>query len=199
MKWDLEADIGFGWGGEVRDFAKCAALLIDLLKLSGSSDPGLETSLSVEQLTARLLKQPIDLVAKLAMARCHLRDSDSTEPDSICACAIEVVLLQPADLQSDLYLFVVDALLANENSAAERLEMRGSRGRSPCIWPAKYALRILDLLVGKVVDDDLKECRSICLWQLDHAINAIKHTRTINDCVSKQTYYGFRPVDFGLV
>lgn len=156
---------------EVRDYTKCANLLTDLLGVRGTCEPrrgnpACATSLSDDELNLNLRERPADLVAKLAVALCHLREPDSSGADPLCACAIEAVLQQPPATHSDLYLSLVDALLVDEIATATKVAPRNRCRSKACSWPAEQAWRIIELLEGADVSDDLRERRAMASWQL---------------------------------
>jgi len=156
---------------EMREFAKCANLLTEILQLRGSGDEKrgnktCQTSLSDSELSVRFQELPADLVAQLAVALCRLRERDALEADPLCAAAIKAVLLQPPTTHSDLYLLVVDALLVEDNVIAGQAVPRSQQRSSTCRWPAEEALRILDLLQDAELSEDIRERRAKALWQL---------------------------------
>eukprot|EP00930_Biecheleria_cincta_P095126 TRINITY_DN87149_c0_g1_i1.p1 TRINITY_DN87149_c0_g1~~TRINITY_DN87149_c0_g1_i1.p1 ORF type:complete len:1138 (-),score=179.40 TRINITY_DN87149_c0_g1_i1:59-3472(-) len=157
---------------EVRDFEKCAKILAEHLCL--------EPLLSQEKfdsraVSARLCDSPVDLVAKLAAAHCRLHNSGSKcddqgaepGPESLCSCAMEVVLAHPPETHHDLHLLLVDALLAVEGTTAATVALRWPRRSDVGSWSGEQALRILDMLeTWPGLQDDMRERRAMCLWRL---------------------------------
>lgn len=168
---------------ELRDFEKCAKLLKELLHLTPSaqrpasgrsraaSSSSSSTALALipakdtEALMKRLHNSPVDLVAKLGAALCQITTTEDGE-DPCCKCAIEVVLSHPADSHQDLYLLLVDAMLADAGTTVDTVSQRWRKRANVRPWSAQQAERILDLLEACQMDEDLRERRAMSKWRL---------------------------------
>eukprot|EP00931_Biecheleriopsis_adriatica_P050952 TRINITY_DN29517_c0_g1_i1.p1 TRINITY_DN29517_c0_g1~~TRINITY_DN29517_c0_g1_i1.p1 ORF type:complete len:1174 (-),score=301.63 TRINITY_DN29517_c0_g1_i1:7-3528(-) len=187
---------------EVREFDKCANLIIELLHLrpavtssshvasSSSSSSSSSTALALpsssstalalpemgsEALLVKLQSSPIDLVAKLAAALCRLPPpSDGDEGMEVLRnAAIEVVISHPPETHCDLYLMLIDAMLKDEGTTEATVSQRWPRRSKVRRWPAEQAKRILALLDDwPGLDEDLRERKAMCLWRLGQVEDA---------------------------
>ncbi|CAK9038054.1 General transcription factor 3C polypeptide 3 (Transcription factor IIIC 102 kDa subunit) (TFIIIC 102 kDa subunit) (TFIIIC102) (Transcription factor IIIC subunit gamma) (TF3C-gamma) [Durusdinium trenchii] len=163
---------------ELRDFEKCATLLKELLHLTpqggaqGTSDDVESTALALipehdtEALMKRLHNSPVDLVAKLGAALCQIPTATEGD-DPCCKCAIEVVLSHSAESHHDLYLVLVDAMLADASTTADTVSQRWRQRAHVRPWFAEQASRLLDQLEScSGIEEDLRERKAMCNWRL---------------------------------
>eukprot|EP00435_Cladocopium_sp_Y103_P030906 s2035_g7.t1 len=170
---------------ELRDFEKCAKLLKELLHLTppgqrpgsgrtsraAASSSSSSTALALipatdtQALMKRLHNSPVDLVAKLGAALCQITTTEDGE-DPCCKCAIEVVLSHPAESHQDLYLLLVDAMLADAGTTVDTVSQRWRKRANVRPWSAQQAERILDLLEECQIEEDLRERRAMSKWRL---------------------------------
>eukprot|EP00927_Polykrikos_kofoidii_P054588 TRINITY_DN48998_c0_g1_i1.p1 TRINITY_DN48998_c0_g1~~TRINITY_DN48998_c0_g1_i1.p1 ORF type:complete len:1151 (-),score=175.54 TRINITY_DN48998_c0_g1_i1:290-3742(-) len=154
----------------VRDFGRCATLLIDLLGLQKRCR-NVAGTLDADMLTSLLHKTPLDLVAKFAAALCRLRPAGFSEDMELMSdCAVTVVLDRASSDHSDMLLMLLDALLG-DNTSFTANPVDAAQAPAPfvrktaCAWSAANAQRALAAVEKVGIEEDIRERRAMCAWQ----------------------------------